>query len=185
MNHKHLTEEEFVDLHHDSRSPESQAMRERLEECETCREEYEALSATLQLTARFEPPELHPSRRVEIFENAWNRSRNLSVDRGWTVWAVLRHVCTFGIGIAVGMLMIVSQTAGSTGWLGDSTSQPRTIQTMDLIPQHLQSQALENIYSNLESPFLVVEENTENPQKSKRVLYGSTDNGAFQIVWNL
>lgn len=184
MNDKHLTSEQLVDLYHDSTSAESRECRDHLDRCESCRNEFTEISAALDLTSRFDPPEIHPSRRVEIFETAWNRSQRNPEGRGWTIGAVLRHACTFGIGMALGMVLIVSQTAVSINAPNGNTANQPSIQAKNPIPQHVQSQTFDRLYTNLESPVLVVEEAPDKPKESKRVLYGTIDNEKVQVVWN-
>ncbi|MBN2329751.1 MAG: hypothetical protein JXR73_21600 [Candidatus Omnitrophica bacterium] len=182
---KHLSDEQLAQLIYDC---EDNGERDHLQTCRSCRKRYGELSAALDSARRLPVPELSAQERARMFEAAWQASELNQPERSsGLAWPILRHAVSFCAGLACGaalLLAIVSQS-GAHGFL--SAPQGEITRPKNPIPAMLSGTPAAKIYSELEDPVILIQESKEEDDsiQHRRVIEGTTENGAIQIVWNL
>lgn len=189
MNGMHLIDEELAELYYEATSPELEPQRRHLETCDECRERYDELAGALDLAKRLAIPELHPETKVETFERAWHASgraeRGWLVPRGGLVWALLRHSLSFGVGLAVGVALLASIPASPSKAIPSEEASMRSPAQQANRTDMRAGTGIEKVYSKLENPVIVVLEKESQPDRTKRIVRGTVEDGSIQVVWNL
>ncbi|MBI1387436.1 MAG: hypothetical protein GC154_03205 [bacterium] len=191
--------DEFLTLYFDPDSPEADRTRERIEQDAALREEYEAFAAAMNLARRFEAPAQSPSARVETFEAAWKASGRgkRTASTGW-LGVSWRGATIFALGTFCGVLITLAAFQPSAaGGAGDApkelVSAPLDRVAADDEPltiddyggfKTVRGDAVRQAYPHLENPVVVVQPDASG-LSHKRVVQGTMNNGAVQVVLNI
>jgi hypothetical protein len=155
--------------------------------------EYRAFQTVFQHLDSMAVPDLTAEQKAEIFRGAWQGRRP---SRLRVLPALLRRpMVTFAAGIVLGCTLMLAVTNARAGFSRPPAAPPVNV-TRPSAPERMltvertrytqvyQGKAIERLYPQIENPKIVVEK-AEDSSPPQRVLYGTLDDGAVYVVWNL
>lgn len=191
---KNLTDEQFILLYYEPDSPQAVKLRKQVSASPELQAEYEAFARALDLMKEHDAPVLAPYEKVEQFEAVWNKANPNAVP--W--WAGMFHsawktASVFVIGMICGIIVTMNAPAQpqpdanfnvNKSSVLDVTpvNNPLVIEQFDAF-QTVRGEALDQVYSNIENPVMVID--SSDPNGEKKVIHGTSENGAIQVVLNL
>lgn len=191
---KKFSEDDFVLLYYEPDSPHAIDLREKLKASPEMQAEYEAFAELLDQMKETESPALSPHEKVEQFETAWAKAAPGASP--WYVGAfnsLWKTSTVFILGMICGVVVTMkapvqpqpdAKINASKSSVLDVTpvNNPLVIEQFDAF-QTVRGEALNKVYSNIEDPVLVID--SSDPKGEKKVIHGTSENGAIQVVLNL
>ncbi len=146
--------------------------------------EYQSFLQIVEQSERIPVPELSMRDRAEIFRRSWPKPSETRP----SIWHVLafwrRPAVTFALGLALGCFLMF----GCMKTRADLTQAAPAEQTLTIErlgdTQAYGGKVVQALYPRIENPKMVVEK-AEDAAESRRVLYGTLDEGQVYVVWNL
>ncbi len=185
---KHLNLDDFIELYYESESDSSRWIRDHLDSCERCKQEFESYTATLDKADSFHVRDLNPNEHVKQFEQIWSQySKSVhSNHRTWKVFEYFRHPAfMFAFGTFFGILVTILAINGSLDPVREAAAEPNLRWETNGITQTISGKIVDRLYPELENPTITVVETQEKTEKKKKMLHGTMNNGSVQIIWNL
>jgi len=146
--------------------------------------EYHAFLLVLEQLDRAPVPELSMRQRAEIFRRSWPQPAPSRASI-WTWLALLRRpAVTFALGLALGCALMFTRTSDRPDRPQATAPEPPFTVERAGNAQTYGGAVVQKLYPQIENPKLVVEK-TQQSSPPQRVLYGTLDNGAICIAWNL
>ncbi|MDP8246160.1 MAG: hypothetical protein P9L94_18905 [Candidatus Hinthialibacter antarcticus] len=189
---KKITDEDFVALYYEADSPRAAELREQLQASPQLQAQYQALSEALDQMREAGAPALAPHEKVEQFEAAWAKAGpNAAPWYYGLLHSAWKTSSVFVIGMICGIVVTMNAPAQQ-----DHKSESRQQPVLEVQPvnnplvieqfdafQTVRGEALDMVYSNIEDPVLVID--SSDPKGEKKVIHGTSENGAIQVVLNL
>jgi hypothetical protein len=180
MKSKRFSLEEFRTLFADKFESPEQLLRE-----------YQSLQAVFEHLDATPVPELSTAQKAEIFRRTWQDRRRLRIGLG----VFRRPLVAFAAGIILGCTLMFAAlntraSASQPAPVGQSARRDRPVADRMLTVEHTgrtqvyTGKIVKCLYPQIENPKIVLEK-TEGHSTPQRVLYGTLDDGAVTIVWNL
>lgn len=146
--------------------------------------EYDSFLSIFEQLDRMPVPELSSREKAKIFRRSWREpSRDRS--RDWTWLAFLRKpAVAFAAGIILGCAVTLGIRENRVDLVPPvSASVPLSIERAGHT-QTYRGKIVEEFYPQIENPKIVLEK-TPGSSASRRILYGTLNDGQIYIVWNL
>lgn len=187
-----LTDEDFLRLYYEPGCPRTEELRRQLSASPEMQAEYQALADALDQMKAAQAPNLAPFEKVEQFEAAW-----ATADPNAAPWyygllhSAWKTSSVFVIGMICGIVVTMNAPA-QQDHKSDAGRQPvlevQPVNNLLVIEQFdafqtVRGEALDMVYSNIEDPVLVID--SSDPKGEKKVIHGTSENGAIQVVLNL
>ena len=135
---KHYTQEDLVLLHYGERS-DADEIREHLEQCGACAEEYGALTQLLEAVEPSPVPERTPAYPAEV----WSRVQERLAQESRPVWSAWFSWPRLALAASLALLILVAFVAGHQqgrqASIGDLSAADRERLLMFSVSEHLES----------------------------------------------
>lgn len=126
-------------------------------------------------------PTLSDQDKDRIFRQAWQQSHTSKL--GWSIMDFLRRpAISFSLGLALGCIAMAICLRPQQSLI-ELNAPVLTIESLGST-QAYSGKTLQGLYPHIENPKIVVEK-PDLDSESRRVLYGTLDDGEVYVVWNL
>ncbi len=188
MKNEHLNLDDCIELYYERADKCPRSIREHLNTCERCKQEFESFASTFDKANAYQVPQLKPNEHAELFEQIWSRHSSSVAKTKWSlnVFAYLRHPAfMFTLGTFFGILITILTANGSLDPAREASAEPNLRWETNGISQVISGKIVDKIYPELEDPTITVVDTPGSSGKRKKVLHGTMNDGSVQIVWNL
>jgi len=183
MDKKQISIEEYVELISDDSNGDHEIISDSL------KEDYEKFLMLLDQTEQATEFSLPLHAKQTVFAQVWNPNQtNVKKQSMWkSIFQplFLKPAAAFAWGITAGCMLTVLFLNGFLDLAKPVSAEEALTIHKTIGRQTYQGTFINELYSQLENPVLVIETQPGNADKPKKVLYGTADNGEIYIAWNL